>query len=115
MTYVPVCAADEVVVNVPKGVVADSVPVAVVHTPAGEWFAIYDICSHQDYSLSEGEVEGTELECWAHGSRFDLHTGMPDVPPATQPVPVYPVRIVDGIVQVDPDNPIQTDKDTKEH
>ncbi len=106
MTYVTVCAVDDVAVDRPLGVVADSVPVAVVHTHAGEWFAIYDICSHQDYSLSEGEVDGCELECWAHGSRFNLRTGYPDVPPATQPVPVYPVRIVDGQVQVDPDNPI---------
>ncbi len=115
MTYVRVCAADEVAPGAAKGVVADSIPVAVVRTKDDDWFAIYDICSHQDYSLSEGEVDGCDLECWAHGSRFDLRTGHPDAPPATRPVPIYPVRIVAGQVEVDPDNPIHTTSDTEEN
>ena len=106
MTYVAVCQAADVAPGTAKGVVADDKPVAVVQTADGEWFAIYDICSHQDYSLSEGEVTGTEIECWAHGSCFDPRTGTPDVPPATRAVPIYPVRVVDGNVEVDPDNPI---------
>ncbi len=114
MTFVTVCAVDDVTVNRPLGVVADATPVAVVNTPDDEWFAIYDICSHQDYALSEGDVEGCEIECWAHGSRFNLRTGFPDAPPAVVPVPVYPVRVVDGFVQVDPDNPLSTDSATEE-
>jgi 3-phenylpropionate/trans-cinnamate dioxygenase ferredoxin subunit len=60
-------------------------------------FAIGDRCSHEDYSLSEGEVlvEECEIECWKHGSTFDLRTGEPQTLPATKPVPVYSVR-VDG-------------------
>jgi 3-phenylpropionate/trans-cinnamate dioxygenase ferredoxin subunit len=52
-------------------------------------------------SLSEGEVEGCTVECWLHGSRFDLRSGKPLDPPATQPVPVYPVRVEDGSVYVE--------------
>ena len=52
-----------------------------------------DICSHADVALSEGEVDGCTLECWLHGSRFDLRTGKPTAMPATAPVPVYPVKI----------------------
>lgn len=61
------------------------------------WFAIDDRCSHADYSLAEGEVwtDECEIECWKHGSTFSLLTGEPQSLPATQPVPVYPVR-VDG-------------------
>jgi 3-phenylpropionate/trans-cinnamate dioxygenase ferredoxin subunit len=46
-------------------------------------------------SLAEGDVEGTTIECWLHGSRFDLSSGRPTGLPATQPVPVYPTK-VDG-------------------
>ena len=65
-------------------------------------YAIGDECSHQDYSLSEGEVDSDActLECWKHGSTFDLRTGHPETLPATQPVPVFAARIVDGDVVV---------------
>ena len=60
---------------------------------AGEVYAIHDVCSHADVALSEGEVEDQTIECWLHGSRFDLRTGRPTGLPATEPVPVYPVKI----------------------
>jgi 3-phenylpropionate/trans-cinnamate dioxygenase ferredoxin component len=67
-------------------------PVAVVRA-CGEVFAIRDVCSHAEVALSEGEVDGCAIECWLHGSRFDLRTGKPTGMPATEPVPVYPVKI----------------------
>ncbi|MGI9093537.1 MAG: non-heme iron oxygenase ferredoxin subunit [Mycobacteriales bacterium] len=74
-------------------------PVAIVHA-AGDFYAIHDVCSHEHVALSEGEVDGTTIECWLHGSCFDLATGMPTALPALRPVPVYPVRIDDGDVYV---------------
>jgi 3-phenylpropionate/trans-cinnamate dioxygenase ferredoxin subunit len=61
-------------------------------------YAIGDTCSHADVSLSEGEVDvdACEIECWKHGSAFSLETGEPQTLPATRPVPVYDVRVVDG-------------------
>jgi 3-phenylpropionate/trans-cinnamate dioxygenase ferredoxin subunit len=59
----------------------------------GTVYALRDECSHGQVALSEGEVEDGYLECWLHGSRFDLTTGVPAGPPATRPVPVYPVRV----------------------
>ncbi len=61
-------------------------------------YAIGDTCSHADVSLSEGEViaEDREIECWKHGSTFSLVTGVPSTLPATRPVPVYEVGVVDG-------------------
>lgn len=59
----------------------------------GEVFAIRDECSHASVPLSEGEVDDCTIECWLHGSRFDLRTGKPTGMPATEPVPVYPVKI----------------------
>ena len=70
--------------------------IAVVHAEDDNFYAIYDECSHQAIPLSEGEVDGCTLECWLHGSRFDLRTGAPTALPATEPVPVYPVEIRDG-------------------
>ncbi|MBW3669529.1 MAG: non-heme iron oxygenase ferredoxin subunit [Actinobacteria bacterium] len=60
-----------------------------------DFYAIGDRCSHADVSLSEGEVlaDEREIECWKHGSTFDLKTGEPQSLPATKPVPVYEVRI----------------------
>jgi 3-phenylpropionate/trans-cinnamate dioxygenase ferredoxin subunit len=71
----------------------DSDEIAIVRTKDGEVFAIRDWCSHAAVPLSEGEVDGCTIECWLHNSRFDLRTGKPTGLPATQPVPVYPVKI----------------------
>jgi nitrite reductase/ring-hydroxylating ferredoxin subunit len=92
-------------------VVIDGIEVAVVHTE-GEVFAINDICSHADVSLSEGEVDGCTLECWLHGSRFDLRTGEPTGLPAIKPVDVYAVSIegegADAVVLVDTEKGTQS-------
>ncbi|HLS12989.1 MAG TPA: non-heme iron oxygenase ferredoxin subunit [Beutenbergiaceae bacterium] len=81
------------------------VEVALVRAEDGQYYAINDICSHGQVSLSEGEVEGTTLECWLHGSMFDLHTGAPTGLPATRPVATYPVTIEGDDVLVDIDSP----------
>jgi 3-phenylpropionate/trans-cinnamate dioxygenase ferredoxin component len=69
-------------------------------------YVIGDICTHQDISLSEGEVdsETCHIECWKHGSSFSLITGEPDVFPATRPVPVYRAWVEDGEVFVEIDD-----------
>jgi len=66
-------------------------------------YAIGDTCSHAEVSLSEGEVdpEAKQVECWKHGSSFSLVTGEPDSLPATQPVAVYDVKVVDRDVVVE--------------
>ena len=85
---------------------AGNVEVAVVRTEAGELHAISDICSHGQVSLSDGDVLDCTIECWLHGSTFDLRTGEPLTPPATKPVPVYPVTVAGEHVLVDVDNPL---------
>ncbi len=66
----------------------------------GVTFALLDECSHEQVALSDGDVDEGHIECWLHGSRFDLTTGAPAGPPATKAVPVYPVRITDAGVDV---------------
>jgi 3-phenylpropionate/trans-cinnamate dioxygenase ferredoxin component len=76
----------------------------------GEVFAVEDVCSHAEVPLSEGDVEefrgAPTIECWLHGSCFDLTSGRPTNLPATEPVPVYPVRVDGDDVFVDVDSPI---------
>ena len=93
MTLVEVCKLVDVPVPGALAVVVDAVPVAVVRDSDGGVHALRDICSHADVALSEGEVDGCTLECWLHGSRFDVRTGEPSGPPATRPVPVYFVKV----------------------
>ncbi|MDD9205656.1 non-heme iron oxygenase ferredoxin subunit [Georgenia sp. 10Sc9-8] len=79
------------------------VPVALVRDEDGDYHAVSDICSHGQVSLSAGEVEGCTVECWLHGSQFDLRTGNPLSLPATKPIPVYPVQLDGEHVLVDVD------------
>jgi 3-phenylpropionate/trans-cinnamate dioxygenase ferredoxin subunit len=98
-SFVRACALSELEADTPRRVELDGVPISLVSTE-GEVFAINDICSHANVSLSEGEVEDCQIECWLHGSSFDLRTGKPSGLPATRPVPVYPVKIVGDDVLV---------------
>ncbi|MFV0406458.1 MAG: non-heme iron oxygenase ferredoxin subunit [Propioniciclava sp.] len=106
MAWSKACDVADVTPDKPLGVDIDGTLVAIVATE-GEWFAIHDECSHGRVMLSLGEVDECTLECFAHGSRFDLRTGDPLDLPATQPVPVYPVLIEGDEVLVDLANPIQ--------
>ena len=97
-----VCAVDELEQDTALRVVVGGVPVAVVKDANGDVFAIGDTCTHGDISLAEGFVEDDTLECWAHGSKFELTSGKPLTLPAYEPVPVYTVSIVDDDVFIDP-------------
>lgn len=92
---------DDIAPGEARKVDVDGVPVAVVRI-GDDVYAIGDVCSHGEYSLSEGEVwcDELELECPKHGSTFDLTTGVPTTLPATRPVPVYEAKVVDGRVHV---------------
>jgi 3-phenylpropionate/trans-cinnamate dioxygenase ferredoxin subunit len=98
--YVRACALTDVAEGEAIGVEVGEEPIAIVRT-CGEVFAIRDVCSHAEVPLSEGEIDGRTIECWLHGSRFDLRTGKPTGMPATEPVPVYPVKIEGDDVLVD--------------
>ncbi len=105
MTFRPVCALADVPSGRATRVMVDDMPVAVVRVD-DEVFAIEDRCSHADVALSEGDVEGCTLECWLHGSAFDLRTGEPLTPPAIRPVATYATRIVgddaSAVIEIDP-------------
>ena len=104
MSEVRVCAVDDVASGSAKRVDVDGYRLCVVRI-GDDWYVINDECSHEDYSLAEGDVweEEREIECPRHGSTFSLVDGSPQSLPATRPVPVYDVRIdgTDVIVRSD--------------
>ena len=70
---------------------------------AGTIFAIGNVCTHQDFPMSDGTLlPGCVIECAWHGARFDLVSGAVRAQPATDPLPVYSVRVEDGVVLVGP-------------
>ncbi len=96
-----VCAFDDLADGSASRFEVDGVPVAVVRI-GDEVYAIGDICSHANVSLSGGEVwcDELELECPKHASAFSLVTGEPSTLPATQPVDVYGATVTEGRVFV---------------
>jgi 3-phenylpropionate/trans-cinnamate dioxygenase ferredoxin component len=105
MTFVRACSVDEVIAGKPHPVTVDEVDVALVRD-GDDFYAVRDECSHANIALSEGDVDGCLIECWLHGSTFDLRTGEPTTLPAFEPVPIYPVRVEGDELHVDVQNPI---------
>ena len=96
------CAVDELPEVGAIQVIIDGDAYAIVRDADGGIHALEDRCTHAEVALSEGEVDDDcSIECWLHGSRFDLRTGAPLELPAVTPVRVYPVTVEGGEVFVD--------------
>jgi len=100
MSFERACAITDVRDDEALAVVLGDLEVAVARN-GDEFFAIQNLCSHAAVALSEGEVEDCQIECWLHGSRFDLRTGKPTSFPATEPVALFPVEVRGDDVYVD--------------
>ena len=100
MAFERACSIAEVRDDEALAVVLGDLEVAVARN-GDEFFAIQNLCSHAAVALSEGEVEDCQIECWLHGSRFDLRTGKPTSFPATEPVALFPVEVRGDDVYVD--------------
>lgn len=92
-TAIRVCALDELTIGQAALAVVEDRRICIVRTGEREVHAVDDTCSHANVSLSEGDVDGCTIECWLHGSRFDLRTGEPTGLPATRPVAVHHVEL----------------------
>jgi 3-phenylpropionate/trans-cinnamate dioxygenase ferredoxin component len=106
VTFQPAVSVDALPEVGAVAVLLDGHHVAVVRDEDGGLHAVDDTCSHANVSLSEGEVDGCTVECWLHGSRFDLRTGKPTSLPAIRPIAVYPVRLEGDQVLVDVEAPL---------
>ncbi|HWJ68192.1 MAG TPA: non-heme iron oxygenase ferredoxin subunit [Nocardioides sp.] len=92
MSFERACSLADVPQDEALAVTVDRYDVAVARD-GDDVYALQDLCSHAAVPLSEGEVEDCTVECWLHGSRFDLRTGKPTGLPATEPVATFPVEL----------------------
>ncbi len=77
----------------------DDQPIAVFNVD-GKYYAIGDVCTHDDGPLGDGELEGYQIICPRHGARFDIRSGKVITLPAVIDTPWYPARVVNGWVEV---------------
>lgn len=102
MTFERACALADIPADQAFAVTMGRYEIAVARN-GDDVYAVEDMCSHAAVALSEGDVEDCTIECWLHGSRFDLRNGKPIGPPATEPVATFPVEVraaADGAAEV---------------
>ena len=97
--FVEIAPADELPNGERLFVEIESKPL-VIFNIAGQFFSIGDVCSHDDGPVGEGDIEGFNITCPRHGAEFDVRTGQVVSMPAVVDIPAYPVRVVDGMIQV---------------
>ncbi len=99
LTYYQVCSEDDLPDGDRLFIEMDEDPVVIFHHH-GEYFAIADLCTHDNGPLGEGELEDHQVVCPRHGARFDITTGEVLTLPAVKSVKSYPVRVVDGVIEI---------------
>lgn len=97
--WVRVCATAELLPGEKTVAWIGDTPVLVLNYD-GDFYALEDRCSHEDYELSNGEFDGdaATIECVLHGARFDVRDGRALCAPAYEPVAKFPVKVEDGAV-----------------
>lgn len=98
--FVRVATTDEISEGSGKFFDVDGEPVAIFHVD-GSFYATSDVCTHEEASLSEGELEGEEVECPMHGARFNVRTGAVLALPAVTKLQTFPVRIVGKDIEIE--------------
>jgi 3-phenylpropionate/trans-cinnamate dioxygenase ferredoxin subunit len=93
--YVAVATAGEIQPGRTRRIVIEGHPVLIANVD-GSYYAVDDMCTHEDSSLSLGCLKGELVSCTLHGSRFSVITGEPAEEPATEPLKTWPVRVQDG-------------------
>jgi 3-phenylpropionate/trans-cinnamate dioxygenase ferredoxin component len=101
LAKVRVASVDEVPVESLKAVMADHTEICLAHAEDGNFYAINDVCTHENFQLSGGELFDLQVECPQHGSRFSLVTGKVTGLPAVMPAETYPVTVDGGEVYVE--------------
>ncbi len=99
--FVRVASTSEIPAGSGKYVDVNGEAIAVFHVTGGNFYATCDVCTHEDASLAEGELEGEVVECPLHGARYNVRTGEVKALPAVVPVKTYPVRVVGNDIEVE--------------
>jgi 3-phenylpropionate/trans-cinnamate dioxygenase ferredoxin subunit len=98
--FVPVLSLAELAAGQMRCVEVGATPVLLVHAKDGGVHAVHNVCTHAYARMDEGRLRGHRLICPLHGASFDVRSGAVLGAPATVPLPSYPVRIVDGQIEV---------------
>lgn len=98
--WVRVASTDEVPIGEGKYFDVEGAPIAVFHVD-NNFYAINDVCTHEEASLAEGELDGDVVECALHGARFNVRTGQVLALPAVVPVQTFPLRVVGSDIEVE--------------
>jgi 3-phenylpropionate/trans-cinnamate dioxygenase ferredoxin subunit len=96
-----VAATDELPIDSMKSVKIGDLELCIAHADDGEFYALNDVCTHEEFNLSDGELWGLEVECPQHSSRFDLRDGHVTGLPAVVAAQTYPVTVEGGDVYVE--------------
>jgi 3-phenylpropionate/trans-cinnamate dioxygenase ferredoxin subunit len=97
--YIPVGSVDELKQGERLFIEIDGKPIVILNIN-GEYYAIGDVCSHDDGPVGEGTVEGYEITCPRHGAHFDIRTGKVLALPAFVDIPAYPIRVVGNQIEL---------------
>jgi nitrite reductase/ring-hydroxylating ferredoxin subunit len=98
--WVRVAGTDEIADGTGQYFDVDGEPIAIWHVD-GQFYATTDICSHEESSLTEGELDGEVIECALHGARFNVRTGKVLSLPAVVGIKTYPVRVAEGQIEIE--------------
>jgi 3-phenylpropionate/trans-cinnamate dioxygenase ferredoxin subunit len=99
LEFIPVAGAHDINPGERMFIEIDGAPI-VIFNIAGGYFAIADLCSHDNGPVGEGDLEEFEVVCPRHGARFDVRDGKALSLPAVVDIPAYPVRINDGMIEI---------------
>ncbi len=99
LTYYPICSTEDLPEGERLFIELGDDPVVILNIN-GEYFAIDDICTHDQGPLGDGEIEDHQIVCPRHGARFDIRTGKVLTLPAVRGVSSYPIRVVDGMIEI---------------
>lgn len=97
--FIPVSGIHDLPVGERMFLEIDGMPI-VIFNLAGDYYAIADLCSHDNGPVGEGELDGFEIVCPRHGARFDVRDGKALSLPAVVDIPAYPVRLNDGMIEI---------------
>jgi 3-phenylpropionate/trans-cinnamate dioxygenase ferredoxin subunit len=99
LKYYPVCEVDAIPPGERLFIEVGKFPITIFNID-GEFYAIADVCTHDDGPLGDGEVDDHQIICPRHGARFDIRTGEVLTLPAVRGVKTYPTRVEDNILQL---------------
>jgi 3-phenylpropionate/trans-cinnamate dioxygenase ferredoxin component len=97
--YLEIAPADQLPIGERLFIEVEGKSIVIINL-AGSYYAIGDVCTHDNGPVGDGEIEENEIICPRHGARFDIRTGKVTSLPAVVDIPAYPVRVVDGMIQV---------------